>query len=55
MLFSQVLALLELGLDLTSGIGPFVVDSLVADLKVDIELGLANIDADVEELVGSRT
>ena len=49
MLFSQVLALSELGLDLAGSVCPLVVDGLVADLEVDVELGLADIDAEVED------
>lgn len=50
-LFGQALAGTQLSLDLACRVGLLVVDALVADRVVDVEPGLADIDADVEHTI----
>ena len=47
----QALTAAQLGLYLPRGVGPLVVDTLIADLVVDVELILADVTADVHDLV----
>jgi hypothetical protein len=46
-----VLAAPQFGLDLACGVRPLIIDALVSDFVIDVELGLADVDADVEQVV----
>ena len=51
MLLGQLLVLPESGFDLSRGVRAFIIHGMIAEFEVDVELGLADIDTDVEELI----